>query len=93
MVLNVCVKSGVQQKFGSPDMGPLVTPERLFRPFLEKYQTYFKDFLPEGGHYGTKAWFEIWDPAEFRFSGYGALAPPQKGSEIEVWPFGFIFGR
>ena len=74
-------------------MGPKVTPERLFRLFLEKYQTDFKDFLPEGGHYGTKAWCEIWDPAEFRFSGYGAIVPPQKGSEIEVWPFGFIFGR
>ena len=55
MVLDVCVKSGVQQKSGSPDMGPLVALKKLFRLFLEKYQKYFKHFLPQGGHNGTKS--------------------------------------
>ena len=53
MVLDMCVKCGLKQKPGSPDMGPLVTTKRLFRPFFDKYRTDFKDFLPEGGHYGT----------------------------------------
>ena len=49
MVLDMCVKFGVQEKSGSPDMGPIVTPKRLFRLFLEKYYTDVEDFLPEGG--------------------------------------------
>ena len=59
MVPDVCVKCGLQQKSGSPDIGPFVTPKRLLRRFLEKYQTDLKDFLPEGGHNGTKSWCKI----------------------------------
>ena len=55
MVLDLCVKFVVQEKSGSPDMGPIVTPKRLFPLFLEKYNTDFKDFLSEKGFYGAKA--------------------------------------
>ena len=53
MVLDVCVKFGVQQKSGSPDMGPMVTPKRLFRLFLENFSLNFAYFLSEWGFYGT----------------------------------------
>ena len=49
VVLSHGVKHGIQLNFGSRDLGPLVTPKRLFRLFLEKYYTDFEDFLPEGG--------------------------------------------
>ena len=78
MVLDMCVKFGVWEKSGSRDMGPLVTPKRLFRLFLEKHPTYFEVFSPVGGRYGTKSWCKIWDPAEFRFSRYGAIGTPKR---------------
>ena len=49
MVLSLRVKYGIQWNLGSRDTGPLGTPKRLFRLFLEKYHTDFEDFLPEGG--------------------------------------------
>ena len=54
MVLDVCVKFGVQQKSGSPDMGPFMTPKRLFRLFLENLSLDFANFLSEWGFYGTR---------------------------------------
>ena len=59
-------------------MGQLVTPKRLFRLLLEKYHADFKDFLSEEGFCGTKSWCKTWDPAEFRFSRYGAIGDPEK---------------
>ena len=53
MVLDVCVKYGGQKNSGSPDMGPLVTPKRLFRLFLENFSLDFVNFLSERGSYGT----------------------------------------
>ena len=53
MVLDECVKFGVQQKSGSPDMGPFVTPKRLFRLFLEKYLLDFANFWSERGFHGS----------------------------------------
>ena len=53
MVLDLCAKFGVQEKSGSPDMGPFVTPKRLFRLFLENFSLYFANFLSERGSYGT----------------------------------------
>ena len=53
MVLDVCVKYGGQKKSGSPDMGPIVTPKRLFRLFLENLSLDFANFLSEWGFYGT----------------------------------------
>ena len=45
MVLDVCVKFGLQQKSGSPDMGPIVTPKRLFQLFLENDSLDFAIFV------------------------------------------------
>ena len=53
MVLDVCLKYGVQKKSGTPDMGPLVTPKRLFRLFLENFSLDFANFLSEWGFYVT----------------------------------------
>ena len=53
MILDVCVKFGVQQKSGSPDMGPLVTPKRLFPLYLENFSLDFANFLLEWGSKGT----------------------------------------
>ena len=58
MVLQICAKFGVQEKSGSLDTGPFVTPEkapkRLFRLFLENYLLDFANFLSEWGPYGTR---------------------------------------
>ena len=40
-------KFGVQQKAGSPDMGPIVTLERLFRLFLENFSLGSAKFLSD----------------------------------------------
>ena len=53
MVLDMCVNFGLKQKSDSPDMGPIVTPKRLFRPFLENFSLDFANFLSEWGFYGT----------------------------------------
>ena len=55
MVQSLGAKFEIKPNLGSRDMGPLGTPKRLFRLFLEKYHTDFEDFLPEGGQYGTKS--------------------------------------
>ena len=44
---------GGQQKSDSPDMGPRVTPKRLFRLFLENFSLDFANYLSEWGTYGT----------------------------------------
>ena len=54
MVLDVCAKCGLQQNSGSPDMGPFVTPKRLFRLFLENFSLDFANYLSEWGFYGTR---------------------------------------
>ena len=53
MVLDVCVNFGLQQKSGSPDMGPIVTPKRLFRLFLENFSLDFANYKSEWGFHGT----------------------------------------
>ena len=45
MVLHVCVKSGVQEKSGSPDMGSNGGQNGVFRLYLEKSSFVFLDFL------------------------------------------------
>ena len=78
MVLKLDAKHGIQSNYGSRDMGPIVTPKRLFPLFLEKYNTDFKDFLSGKGFYGAKALCKTWDPVELRFSRYGANSDPEK---------------
>ena len=62
MVLDMCVKFGVQEKSSSPDMGPIVTPKRLFRLFLENLPLDFANFLSEWGFYGTRCVCKVWRP-------------------------------
>ena len=52
-LLDVSVKFGVQQKSGSLDMGPFVTPKRLFRLFLENFSLDFANYKSEWGFHGT----------------------------------------
>ena len=49
MVLDVCVKFEVQQKYDSPDTGPRVTPKRLFRLFLDNLTLDFVNFTVRMG--------------------------------------------
>ena len=49
MVLSVGAKGEIQPNFRSLDMGPLVTPKRLFPLFLENYHTDFEDFFARRG--------------------------------------------
>ena len=53
VVLSHGVKHGIQPNLGSRDMGPLVTPKRLFRLFLENLSLDFVNFLSELGSYDT----------------------------------------
>ena len=53
MVLNMCVKFGVQEKSGSPDMGSNGVQNGVFRDFLEKFRLYDIDFRAERGSSGT----------------------------------------
>ena len=52
MVLDVCAKCGVQQKSGSLDTGPFVTPKRLVRLVLEKLSLDFAQVWSRKGSYG-----------------------------------------
>ena len=52
MVLNMCVKFGVQEKSGSPDMGSNGVQNGVFREFLEKFRLYDIDFRAERRSYG-----------------------------------------
>ena len=67
MVLDVCVKYGGQKNSGSPDMGPLVTPKRLFRLFLENFSLDFANFLSEWGFYGTQCVCKVLRPENIWF--------------------------
>ena len=78
MVLKMCVKFGVQEKSGSPDMGPFVTPKRLFRLFLENFSLDFTNYLSEWGFYGTRYVCKVWRPEKIWFSIYGANSDPEK---------------
>ena len=53
MVLKLDAKHGIQSSYGSRDMGPIVTPKRLFRLFLENLSLDFATFLSELGSYDT----------------------------------------
>ena len=78
MVLDMCAKCGLQQNSGSPDMGPFVTPKRLFRLFLENFSLDFANFLSEWGFYGTRCVCKVWRPEKIWFSRYGANSDPEK---------------
>ena len=53
MVQSLGAKFEIKPNLGSRDMGPLGTPKRLFRLFLEKFSLDFANFLSEWGSYGT----------------------------------------
>ena len=74
MVLDLCVKFGVQEKSGSPDMGPIVTPKRLFPVFLKNCSLDFANFLSEWGPYGPSSVCQVWSPGKIWFSRYGAIS-------------------
>ena len=78
MVLDVCVKYGGQKKSGSPDIGPIVTPKRLFGLFLENFSLDFTNYLSELGFYGTQCVCKVWRPEKIWFSRYGANSDPEK---------------
>ena len=67
MVLDMRAKSGVQEKSGSLDTGPFVTPKRLFRPFLENFKTVLGLFLSKGGPYGPSSVCQVWSPGKIWF--------------------------
>ena len=60
MVLDTCVKFGVQEKSGSRDMGSKGVPNGVFREFLEKYMLYLADFQAERNYYGTECVCKVW---------------------------------
>ena len=78
MVLVMCAKFEVQEKSGSPDTGPFVTPKRLFRGFLENFMTVLVLFLSKGGPYGPSSVCQVWSPGKIWFSRYGAICDPEK---------------
>ena len=78
MVLDVCVKFEVQQKYDSPDMGPRVTPKRLFRLFLDNLTLDYVNFLSEWGFYGTRCVWKGWRQEKIWFSRYAAFGDPEK---------------
>ena len=78
MVLEVCAKFGLQQKSGSLDMGPFVTPKRLFRLFLENCSLDFAILLSEWGSYCSRHVCKVWSPAKIWFSRYWAICDPEK---------------
>ena len=73
------------EKISSPDMGPLVTPKRLFRLFLENFSFDFDNFLSEWGFYGTQCVCKVWRPEKIWFSRYGAIGDPKKALSTVSW--------
>ena len=78
MILDMCAKCGFQEKSGSLDTGPFVTPKRLFRLFLENCSLDFANFLSEWGSYCTRHVCKVWRPEKIWFSRYGAICDPEK---------------
>ena len=72
MVLVMRAKCVFQEKSGSPDTGPFVTPKRLFRGFLENFMTVLRLFLSKGGPYGPSSVCQVWSPGKIWFSRFWA---------------------
>ena len=85
MVLVMRAKCGVQEKSGSPDTGPFVTPKRLFRVFLENFKTVLGFFLSKGGPYGPSSVCQVWSPGKIWFSRYGAKRVSNGGQNGFFW--------
>ena len=53
MVLDMCVKFGVQEKSGSPDTGSKGVQNRVFRELFEKYALDFDYYRAGRDYYDT----------------------------------------
>ena len=78
IVVDMCVKFGVQQKSGSLDIGQKGVKKKLFWEFLENGSNDFVNFQSERGSYGTLCVNKVWSPEKIWFSRYGAIGDPEK---------------
>ena len=53
MVLDMCVKFGVQEKSGSPDTGSKGVQNGVFRELFEKYASDFNYYRAGRNYYGS----------------------------------------